>query len=394
MSKNLISLPPLKPWSSEPSKANTPEEIQPTAQLQRKRGQRTQTVRRLPFCSNPSFKSTVADPAVTRTDVHVVAIAPCWNWEDGVDEGGIDAATPTMQMVESKSGCFEVVWDDVPIETDGRVRRRSSSASQALHTIGSTASRGLERVNSKLTEWTFGNRVVVFPDDDSCNDPSTYSLDSEEKAAVVPPPNSERTSAAQSRLPSRSTSVRQSRSVSNDDSNPKVVSPEDPDSWHKKVTSPEVVVTLAVPDPESLPPSLTSNGQRTSQAATLRRLSNIEDSEMKFRGHRDSVTLAHNRVPRTGGVSPELFMHRDSVSMAKKRMHARNHAVSEARIIPRRAPASAEPFLPDQDCSESIDMPLPPTVKEHATEALHSSISASMLRPQPTGSKRHIRIVE
>jgi hypothetical protein len=34
-----------------------------------------------------------------------------------------------------------------------------------------------------------------------------------------------------------------------------------------------------------------------------RRLSNMEDSEVKFRGHRDSVTLARTRMANSGGIS-------------------------------------------------------------------------------------------
>jgi hypothetical protein len=105
------------------------------------------------------------------------------------------------------------------------------------------------------------------------------------------------------------------------------------------------------------------------------------------------VTIAHSRLVHSGGVSPELFAHRDSVSIAKKRMHAKNHAASAARQIPRRNPASIEALnlVTDDDVPE-VSLP---AIKEHAAQALESKISGSILRPGPqTPNQRHIQIVE
>jgi hypothetical protein len=397
VAKKLKSLPPLTPWSSEPGRESALEQIHPVTPLKKaKNGAKIQETKRPPFCPNSAIKSKVADPAVTRTDVHVVAITPSWSSDDTMDEGGINPATPTMQIVESKNGCFEVIWDDVPIESDNR-NRRNSSASQALNSIGSTAARGLERVNSKLTEWTWGNgsqleifkpELVVFPDDDSrSKQGDCMVVDDREDAVILAPPNSERTSMNHSRLASQSTSSRQSRNDSHDDSDIDLPS-DGSESPDKMAAMPEFTVTLAVPDPEATSGTLT--GRRMKQAAAPRKLSNLEEADLKFRGHRDSVTLARTRILQSGGVSPELFMHRDSVAMAKKRMHMRNHAVSGARHNPRRAPATIESFVPHA----VAEMPSPSAIKEHATEALKSSTPASILRPQPAASQRHITIVE
>jgi hypothetical protein len=79
----------------------------------------------------PRAKSTPADAATTRTDVHVVAVAPSGH---GKVPGDVSKATPTMQMVESNAGRYEIIWDNVPPDEDDMPRnRRNSSASQALY---------------------------------------------------------------------------------------------------------------------------------------------------------------------------------------------------------------------------------------------------------------------
>ncbi|KAF1953568.1 hypothetical protein CC80DRAFT_494462 [Byssothecium circinans] len=404
VSKKLDSLPSRKLWSREHNQEVASEEDECKGLMKKEKGTKEPEINKAPSFPNPiTVKSKAADPAVTRTDVHVVAIAPCWRSEETFDEGGIDPTTPTMQIVESKSGCFEVIWDDIPVESNICLRR-SSSPSQAPDTIGSTASRSLERVNSKLTEWTVGGgvpesfkaEVVVFPDDDGRSASREHAPDHEDALSRAPP-NSTRTSASQSHFNSRSTSVRPSRTASSDNSDDS----NDTDgllTQNDIAKASEVVATLPLLDLD-MPSEMFKGYPKTKQAASPRKLSNIEESELKFRGHRDSVALAYTRVLRSGGgISPELFKHRDSVSMARKRMHSRNHAVSQARPIPSLSPASFPAsegsFMPIGVRDESVDMPSPPTVKEHATKALKSSTSASMLRPQPAGSKRHIRIVE
>ena len=125
----------------------------------------------------------------------------------------------------------------------------------------------------------------------------------------------------------------------------------------------------------------------------IRKLSNLEEADTKFRDHRDSVTIAHSRIVHSGGVSPELFAHRDSVSLGKKRMHARNHAASAARSSSSRKELSVEAL--GLFTEEDISTATLPTVKEHAAKALRNSSEPSILHPpQQTANKRHIRIVE
>jgi hypothetical protein len=267
-------------------------------------------------------KSSLAHPATTRTDVHVIAIAPSRN-VDHVANEGVDPPTPTMQTIETDTDCYEVIWDDVPSEHNIRTERRSSSASYSLMAVSSTSTRGLQRVNSKLTDWSgtwntqsesFKPTVIVFPDSGGRR-PHFESIVEDDNALVVAPPNSQRTSATPSRLPSRSVSTPTTRSASRESIKFEDAVQEDQGaSW--------IIPTLIVPY---------SDVQSSRRISGSRKLSSIQDDELKFRGHRDSLTLAHSRLVSAGGVSPELFAHRDSVAIARKRMHARNRAMSSAR---------------------------------------------------------------
>ncbi|KAF2244144.1 hypothetical protein BU26DRAFT_522847 [Trematosphaeria pertusa] len=405
-SKGLSSLPPLKLWSSEPTSDAADGEQRPRTRTPKAYVEPVKAAKRAPSCPGPMVKSSLADPAVTRTDVHVVAIAPSWSFDDTADEGGIDPATPTMQIVESKNGCYEVIWDDVPEEHDIRLHRRSSSASQALHTFGSTASRGLERVNTKLTEWTWGRegptqpfkpQIVVFPDDDDRSPQPPQpdcAVDDSGDLVIVPPPNSAMTSTNPSRHTSRPVSTRTSREGSYDDpvqtAAPNINHPHD-----KRYSKIEPILrTSAIPDPDATMRTLTGVGRRVKGPPADRRLSNMDESEMRFRGHRDSVTIARTRMFDVGGISPELFMHRDSVAIAKKRMHGRSHAVSDVRDILRSKVKRSELLSTIEDVPQQSRSPSPIPAKEYATKALKSSGSASTLHLHAPTTQRHIRIAD
>ncbi|CAN9221580.1 unnamed protein product [Alternaria alternata] len=323
----------------------------------------TETVKWSASCPNTisTAKGTAAEPAITRTDVHVIAIAPSWNAENLATDDGADPATPTMQIIETKSGSYEVIWDDVPPEHTVRTRgRRSSSAGHALETASPSAKRGLERVNSKLAGWS-----------------GTWNK--EDLAAV--PPNSRMTSGAPSRIPSRPVSAPLTRTVSSEG-----ISLQDALQDTPQAGSPPLEQSLVVP-------SVEIRGRKTKSSVGVRKLSNLEEADTKFRDHRDSVAIAHSRLVRSGAVSPELFARVDSVSLGKKRMHARNHAASSARTISRQKEVLVEALglLADEDISP-VTLP---TVKEHAAQVLNKSNSPSILQsPQQAANERHIRVVE
>ncbi|KAF7443607.1 hypothetical protein A1F99_116810 [Pyrenophora tritici-repentis] len=360
-----------------------------------------------PSCPNTigTTKSSVADTAVTRTDVHVIAIAPQWDAQDVTNDEDIDPATPTMQIIETKSASYEIVWDDVPPEHSARIiGRRSSSASHALEAAAPGAPRGLERVNSKLACWSgtwntpsekFKPTIVVFPDDDGRSAYHDCAIEVDDELLVSAPPNSQMTSCTSSRFPScppsRTASAPMTRTASKEE-----------------MTFSDALRDTLPQLPEHLPPVLEQalptpdgevrigGGRDMKPAIGFRKLSNVDEADTRFRGHRDSVTMAHSRLVRSGGVSAELFAHRDSISIGKKRIHARNHATSAVRAIPRRRETICEMrnFLDDDDMS-GVSMPAADLVKERAAQALRNSSSPSMLRPpQQTPNQRHIRIVE
>lgn len=347
-------------------------------------------------------KRSPAGPAVTRTDVHVIAIAPATLKSAGMQtaqpEGleDSDPATPTMQIVESSNGNYEVIWDDVPPEHSARVRRRSSSASQALQTVSSTATRGLERVNMKLTEWSgtwntpsdsFKPTIVVFPDDDGRRPHFECAIVDSEDTEIFVPPNSKRVSAAQSRHPSRPVSARMSRAAFQDGSSTAA-------SVQKIPFEGTVATTdrpLVVPDPDAWSSHLVAARRKLGAPIPERMLSNIEEGDVKFRNHRDSVAIAHSRLIHSRGVRPELFAHRDSLSMAKKRMHARNHSVSTSRAM--HCPDSKlEPEIQLEGDVAATAIPPLPVVKAHAAEALKHGLPVPILRPSGSFEERHIRI--
>jgi hypothetical protein len=357
---------------------------------------------RMPSCPNMmgTAKSALADPTTTRTDVHVIAIAPSQNEADTGPHTDIDPATPTMQFIESKNGCYEVIWDDVPAENTIQRRARRSSADHSLRSVGSTATRGLQRVNSKLTDWsgswnspsdTFKPTILVFPDNDG-RLPYYECAVEDDDFIVIAPPNSQKTSAPPSRFPSRPVSAPLSRSASQEDLHRREALQEVPPEVKLPWIAP-LADALNVPDPNIQFTRQLNSNQRLKPTPVLRKLSNVDEADMKFRGHRDSVILAHSRLMHSGGISPDLFAHRDSVSMAKKRMHARNHAISSARDIPIRTTDGDVTIRPTISLDDSfLDLPM---VKEKAAQALRSQKSASILWVQhPAEPKRHIRILE
>ncbi|KAF1978675.1 hypothetical protein BU23DRAFT_564242 [Bimuria novae-zelandiae CBS 107.79] len=355
---NTETFPSPKPWSSGPvddqlreggskSPANNSKAI----------------IRRAPSYPGPMSKSTAADPALTKTDVHVVAIAPSWGIS--AREGGVNTATPTMQIVESQGSRYEVVWDDVPTEGSVRARRRNSVASLALQTVGSSTAKGLERVNSKLSEWNWGRgpdlesvapQIVVFPDDEGGARSTLPLIDSGANFTVRVPPNSQKTSAAPSCLPSTPGTAWPSNPGTPDSTEPakgfEFEQSNDRDE--------DCLTALTVPDPEASLKSSTALESTLKNPPTDRRLSNIEDSEIKFRGHRDSVTIARSRLLHNREITPELVELRGSNPIAKKRMHARNYAKSEDDIA-RAKVAKWEPLVSLDPAIMTSPLPTPPT---------------------------------
>lgn len=375
------------------SESAPPPQDAPVSTSDHRQARGRRVPQRLDSCPGAALlaRRSPACPAVTRTDVHVIAIAPSSSSPTGLftaDEKEFrdtDRPTPTMQIVESGNGRYEVVWDDVPPEHSVRIRRRSSSASQALG-AASAGTRGLERVNTKLTEWSgtwntpsnsFRPTVVVFPDDGRGPHFECAIVDDEDINISVPP-NSERVSAVHSRCPSRPPSARISRSASHDESRDPVTTQDIP------IEDQNTPLELVVPDPEAWSAHLVAARRKLAVPSPERKLLNVGKADSKFRNHRDSLTLAHGRLLDSGEVRPELFAHKDSVKIAKKRMYAKNHKHAQ-RL---ESKSESEKYTDDN----AAMLPPLPVVKAHAAEALTHAAPVPILRHTRSASGSHIRI--
>jgi hypothetical protein len=316
-SKPLTSEPPLTATRSQSGKSMATQAGESSDQ----NVQSPTTVRRTSTCPSiiPFMKGDPAESAVTRTDVHVVATSPSLNWASKAARPKKDtnSSTPTMWIVDSGNGTYKVIWDGLPTENN----------------YSPTAMKGLERVNTKLTEWSDSqspsdlskSTVVVYPEEGSHQHHSEHSMDNagDNGDALVPPPNSTRTSTVPSRGQSHPASVSLSRETSDEEF------ALDSSFQQKSLGS-------LPPDPDQGKWSdlLIDARGRLQDEVAARRISQFRQNDTKFHGHRDSVTIAHDRLSRTMGTPRDLYAHRDSIALAKRRMHAKDHGTSGIRNAP------------------------------------------------------------
>ncbi|KAL5375695.1 hypothetical protein DPSP01_011051 [Paraphaeosphaeria sporulosa] len=324
---------PLKPWVSD-TMMNTFEEDKSHGDLTT---ESQIVVGGDPSCLRPEIKSEMAVPALTKTDVHVVTLTPTYEVNVLSRKPDISTTTPTMQIIKSADSCHEVVWDDIPAEDNKRVHCRISLPSRALQTLSSARESDLRHVNSNLCEWDWGRgpglesfapQVVVFPDDESHAYAVTCVEDDDGNITIRAPSNSQETTGA----PSYATSTPGTASSSRPPSQYVTDAAEklEVDRFHDSAE--ESVAILVVPDAEVALGTIATLSNDFKKPLADRRLSNVDDSEMKFRGHRDSVTIARSRLLHDGEVSPELLEVQKYSSTAKRRMHARNREKSEEGV--------------------------------------------------------------
>lgn len=333
-------------------------------------------------------RRTLACPAVTRTDVHVVTIGSSSSKAAGMDRTdqceieAADPATPTMPIVEWGNEDYEVFRDDGPPEHNVRTTRHESLVDQA---------QGLDCVNTKLTEWSgdwntpacsFKPTVVAFPGNDRRRARFERDIVDDENIDIFAPPNSERVSAAHSRHISRRPSARMSRATSNDNFS----EPTLPRDTFLDNPSTRAGQTLVVPNPEAWSALLMKARRKRGVSSPERKLSNVEETDLKFRNHRDSVALAHSRLVQAGVVRPELFAHEDPGKMAKRRMHVKT--LQHAHRKESKSDSNR------QSGNEAVAMPPLPVVKAHAAAALQHGAPRPILRQSKSASGRHIRIEE
>ncbi|USP73687.1 uncharacterized protein yc1106_00961 [Curvularia clavata] len=337
-------------------------------------------------------KSSVADPAITRTDVHVIAIPPSRDARNIANVEGIDPATSTMPTIETRNDSYEVIWDDIMPELNTRVRgRRSSSTGHSLETVSSGARHGLERVDSKLAHWSgtwnrasdsFKPTIVVFPDDDGRARGFECTIEDQADPPLPAPPNSQVTSVTSSRNASRPESRSLTRTASREDMLPGVLA----NGRHQ-----HALPDLPPPSEEAFfvaRPRFPRKKQRNKYSAMVRQLSSLKEADSNFYGHRDAVSLTHAHLIRSERASPTPFEHQDSYIIVKQRM--KNGA--EDMLVESTSSSS-------NDLSTRIDSGVPEVslsvVKEHAAHTLKNSRPVSILRsPQHLTDQQHIRIVE
>ncbi|KAF2743153.1 hypothetical protein M011DRAFT_248060 [Sporormia fimetaria CBS 119925] len=250
-------------------------------------------------------KGLPAEAAITRADVHVVAVVPVRS-SGFLTSTTKSAPTPTMQVVETSSARYEVIWDDIGEDKDMRTQRRRSSASESLQAATAGPPTVIERVSSKLTELAWGSseqqvafspQFVVFPDQNARESRTERSTEGDNTLPIYAPPNSEYAS----------------RSPSCDDTNI------DPDLRPTK--------SSATPnDVNNLPSARPGHAIGAARGARIpdRPLTYAEG--LGFRYHRDSVLLAKE----------------------KKKFHS-EHGPSSARRVSYSDVVASEPLATIQD---------------------------------------------
>jgi hypothetical protein len=85
--KKLLPLPPLEPWSTDSSQESSYDGHRKDTRTNNGQSRKKQAASSVQACSSRATKSKAADCAVTRTDVHVVAVAPYQSSDDGHESG-------------------------------------------------------------------------------------------------------------------------------------------------------------------------------------------------------------------------------------------------------------------------------------------------------------------
>ncbi len=350
-----------------------------------------------------SIKGRPAGPAITRTEVHVVAVP--FSWDEENTQGDMNPPTPTMQIVESRDGCFEVIWDDIPTETHIGCSGRRASTSYTISSNSSAAQQRLERVNAKLTDWFvrwnqlsnsyFKPTVVVFPDDDHDASQHDYIVqDDDEALGGFAPPNSQVTSPFSSRLPSKQVSAATTREPSREDFIPDSAVKEamQQNERHRSWSRQQYLVAPGL----YRRPGGRIGASRRMRLPSTRKLSNLEAGDQHFQGHRDSLAVARSQIVPTGkGISPALIAHHDSIALAKKRLNAAHRAREEAERKAGNNDMEPEIDQSWKDNDNDDGSPAPrEKVKQSTSEASEKNdLSSPILQASPQmSSQRRIRI--
>lgn len=201
---------------------------------------------------------------------------------------------------------------------------------------------GLERVNTKLTAWSWsgGLRRGMTQNDSQIplragvarsifdhilDDDVSDKDDNEDQHSLGVPPNSNIPSQRSSRQPSRPPSVRTAFDTTN------YTDEECHDAGVQRRDNPLSVPGQCVGDRTSCTPRKSC---KRKVAKLARVLSNLPGDETHFTGHRDSVALAHQRIIHVGANSPNFSEQSTSIGLAKQRIKNGPTYSSMSRTIP------------------------------------------------------------
>lgn len=277
-------------------------------------------------------KSSPANPEVTRADVRghsmPTTVTPTIKTSlEASSPGSLESQSP-----DSENSCGTSCSNDTP-------------ATYNVHTQNYSLdppTRNLDHVNTKLSTWSsnhFIPPILVYPDVNNGRS-IYYNCSVDESDELVPgPPNSHRTSAAPSRLPSRPASAPLTRHVSSEDVGetsrttyddelcPKAVDTSNKQSSAHNVEAKSFntrpVFSQPFIDNPTNTPSISHFHAHAHGLAPLRRLSDTDEATLQFiRTHRDSVALARTRMLSEADEAALQFIrtHRDSVALAKTRI--------------------------------------------------------------------------
>ncbi|OJD33085.1 cytokinesis protein [Diplodia corticola] len=305
--------------------------------------------------SAASVKSACADTAITLTDVHVVKV-PSGEGNRRLTPGQA-APSPSMHLIESAHGSYHVLWDEPPSHHLDSSDVDSTSVSPEENASQTEPPTGLDRVNTKLEEWSFAARectaldksrshphfqpyVEVYQDDYD----SVFAMEDDSNALFMAPPNSKDDTPGSSALASRRGSETEtecagraspsyggrlhsdSSSPSSDETSPRQQHGDDVfDALavpHQLRVNDDLLLTGGYysPRPNKLLAPSDSLREQARSASSLSNTSDMSDNATSLlANHRDSVVLMSERTPDEFPMSNQ-WSHRDSVALAKDRM--------------------------------------------------------------------------
>ncbi|KAF2457912.1 hypothetical protein BDY21DRAFT_19062 [Lineolata rhizophorae] len=317
-------------------------------------------------------KSSLAEPATTRSDVRVVSLTPGLH-DISVGSGATEVAQARppklsiVQLIESENSAYEILWEGTESGSSAGSGRESTSwcgcengNHECFMLSNPLAQRphGLEAINAKLSEWSWENqqepvrREPQFghgrPDEDVQHHHhdlpkfSTATKDgrliySNNDPILIAPANTQQHSAINTKEHSRQTSQHVSFGPTRENSPPASLvgtSSNDPSDQAREAE--DALGELRRPsrgknkvsDPSDHRGERfgTAIGASSGRRRMSRAPSNTASDAWSFLGHRDSLALAHERIMKVNNEhQPIITPRKDSVSIAKSKKMKKTH---------------------------------------------------------------------